>query len=167
MLESEMTDMETCAEEIIINEAELTESVMSELIRLSGQWERENSCHGYRKNERSDLEGNRIFLACVNEKIIGYLFGHVEKTEKRASIMPAETPFFEMEELYVCPEYRNRGLGKRLFEFAEMAIRDEAEYIMLSTATKNWKAILHFYIDELDMSFWNARLFKRISKETE
>jgi len=25
-----------------------------------------------------------------------------------------------------------------------------------------YKAILHFYLDELGMEFWNARLFKRI-----
>ena len=38
---------------------------------------------------------------------------------------------------------------------------------MLSTATKNWRAILHFYIDELDMRFWNARLFRRITDKAE
>ena len=46
--------------------------------------------------------------------------------------------------------------------YAEDAVRGEAEYVMLSTATKNWRAILHFYVDELGMDFWNARLFKRI-----
>jgi len=39
---------------------------------------------------------------------------------------------------------------------------EKVELILLSTATKNYKAILHFYLDELDMEFWNARLFKRI-----
>ena len=71
------------------------------------------------------------------------------------------TPFFEIEEIYVRPEYRSRGIGKRLFDYAEDMISDEADYLMLSTATKNWKAIFHFYIEELGMSFWSARLFKR------
>ena len=48
-----------------------------------------------------------------------------------------------------------------LFSHVENAVADEAAFIMLSTATKNWKAILHFYIDKLDMDFWSARLFKR------
>jgi hypothetical protein len=34
--------------------------------------------------------------------------------------------------------------------------------MMLTTATKNFRAILHFYIDELGMDFWSARLFKKI-----
>ena len=52
----------------------------------------------------------------------------------------------------------------KLFRFAEEAVKTEAEYIVLSTATKNWKAIFHFYLDELDMTFWSARLFKKIEK---
>jgi hypothetical protein len=36
---------------------------------------------------------------------------------------------------------------------------------MLSTATKNWKAIFHFYLDELGMKFWSARLFKKVTHD--
>ena len=148
-------------------EAKLTEDILRLLIRLSEDWEAEGSCHGYRKNEKSDIEGNRIFLAQGGEDILGYLFGHVEKSEKATSIMPDGTPFFEVEELYVVPEHRSRGIGKQLFSFAEKAVSGEAEYMMLSTATKNWRAILHFYIDELDMDFWSARLFKQTSSPSE
>ena len=151
--------------DIRISEVSLTDEVLEELIRLSGEWEKENSCRGYRKNESSDIEGNRIFLALRGEAVAGYLFGHAEKSEKATSVMPDGTPFFEIEELYVRPEYRRRGIGKRLFDHAEKAVSDEARYLMLSTATKNWRAILHFYIDETEMSFWSARLFKRIGKE--
>ena len=40
-----------------------------------------------------------------------------------------------------------------------------AALMMVGTATKNYRAILHFYIDELGMEFWSARLFKRLKKE--
>ena len=147
---------------IKVYETALTDGVIYELIEMSKQWEAENSCHGYRKNDRSDIDGNRVFLAEDGGNIIGYLFGHSEKTKEKTSKMPENTPYFEVEELYVKPEYRNKGIGKKLFSYAEKTVSADAEYIMLSTATKNWKAILHFYLDELDMDFWSARLFKRI-----
>lgn len=149
-------------QDIRIVETDLTEEVLDKLIRMSEDWEKENSCHGYRKNEKSDIEGNRIFLAYCGDTIVGYLFGYVEKSQKATSIMPDGTPCFEIEELYIRPEYRNQGIGRKLFDYVENTVRGEVDYLMLSTATKNWKAILHFYLDELDMNFWNARLFKRI-----
>ena len=148
---------------IQLSEVALTDQVLEELIRMSEEWEAENSCHGYRKNEKEDIVGNRIFLAHSGKTAAGYLFGHVEKAEKTTSIMPEGTSFFEVEELYVRPGFRNRGIGKQLFRFAENAVSKEAGYLMLSTATKNWKAILHFYLEELDMDFWSARLFRKIS----
>lgn len=137
-------------------------AVLDTLIRLSRDWEAENSCRGYRANGSADIEGNRIFLAEEDGEVIGYLFGKVERSEKMSSVMPEGTPYFEVEELYVVPERRSRGVGGELFRYAEQVLSPEAEYMLLSTATKNWRAILHFYLDELDMRFWNARLFKKL-----
>ena len=60
------------------------------------------------------------------------------------------------------PERRSQGIGTRLFKYTEEAVKQEAEYMVLSAAAKNWKAVLHFYLDELDMSLWSARLFRKI-----
>ena len=145
-----------------ISEVELNDAVLAELIELSELWAAENSCYGYRANERSDIEGNRIFLAEDCDGVVGYLFGKVCKSEQMKSVMPEGTPYFEVEEIYVIPEKRSRGIGEALFRCAENAVKGEAEYIVLSTATKNWKAIFHFYLDELDTQFWSARLFKKL-----
>lgn len=148
--------------ELEIREAALTPALTETLIRLSADWEAEDSCRGYRKNGPGDLEGNRVFLLEGDGEVLGYLFGHRELAKNSSSVMRDGTPCFEVEELYVKPAFRGRGWGAALFRAAEAAVRDEAEIILLSTATKNWRAILHFYLEELDMSFWSARLFKRL-----
>ncbi|MBR6322816.1 MAG: GNAT family N-acetyltransferase [Lachnospiraceae bacterium] len=147
-----------------VREETLTDELLELLIRFSEDWEAEKSCHGYRKNERADIEGERIFTAILDGETAGYLFGHMETSKKAASVMPDGTPYFEVEELYVKPEYRSRGIGRKLYETVKdiLASEGEAEFIMLSTATKNWKAILHFYLDELGMEFWSARLFQKL-----
>ena len=147
---------------MIIHEAVPDEEVLEKLIRFSEDWAEEDSCYGYRPNDRTDIDGNRIFLAEDEGTVIGYLFGKVYRSERMKSIMPEGTPYFEVEELYVVPERRSHGIGSKLFRYTESAVKPEAEYIVLSTATKNWKAVFHFYLDELDMTFWSARLFKKI-----
>ena len=72
------------------------------------------------------------------------------------------TPCFEVEEIYVRPELRGRGYGGMLFRYTEECVRKEADYLLLSTATKNWQAILNFYLEEQGMQFWSARLFKKL-----
>ncbi len=152
----------TVRDRVIVSEQEPSDRLIEKLIRLSEDWEKEDSCHGYRANEQADIDGNRIFTAKDGGDVIGYLFGHTEQTKKTTSVMPEGTSCFELEELYVKPDYRNMGIGRMLFAAAEEAVRKEASYLTLSTATKNWKAILHFYIDETGMDFWNARLFKKL-----
>ena len=147
-----------------ITEVPLNEETLACLIGLSRDWESENSTYGYRANQREDIEGNRIFLAKEQDRVIGYLFGHGFKSESMRSIMPEGTLCFEVEELYVIPAFRSQGIGSALFRFASDAVAAEADYMILSTATKNWRAVFHFYLDELGMEFWSARLFKRIAK---
>ncbi|MCH5325457.1 MAG: GNAT family N-acetyltransferase [Eubacterium sp.] len=145
-----------------VKEVTLTDEVARQLISLSEDWENEGSCHGYRKNDLDSFKGNRIFLAVENDAVIGYMFGHIKATETATSVHQAGVKYFEIEELYVKPAFRNRGIGKQLFQYVEREIADEVDMIMLSTATKNFHAILHFYVDELGMEFWSARLFKKI-----
>lgn len=148
---------------MIIYEEKLNDELLEKLISMSADWEAESSTYGYRKNDRSDIEENRIFLAEQDGEILGYLFGHEEKSERASSIMANGTPYFEVEEIYVVPGYRNEGIGRSLFCFVEQTVKAAGnEFIMLSTATKNYKSILHFYIDELGMDFWSARLFKKL-----
>lgn len=148
-----------------IYEAECSDAVKEQLIALSEQWEAEDSCRGYRANTEADLDGRRIFLAEEDGVIHGYLFGQIRHAERTTTVMQEGTPYFEAEELYVIPSERNKGTGKALFEYAREQVKNEAEVILLSTATKNWRAVLHFYLENLNLEFWSATLFSRLRGE--
>lgn len=145
-------------------ETELTPTILEVLKQMSADWADEKSCRGYYANDESDIRGNRIFLALEGDTPVGYMFGQVTRAERTSTVMEENTPYFEVEELYIVPGWRSRGVGGGLFRYAESQVKQDAEYILLSTATKNWKAILHFYIDEMGMDFWSARLFKKIGE---
>ena len=148
--------------QIKIEKAELNNSVLNRLIQLSQEWETENSCFGYCANSKEDIEGKDVFTACCKDEIIGYLFGSCKELEERITPLEKGIKCFELDEIYVEKEFRSKGVGKALFEYAEEYFRGTADCIILSTAAKNCKSILHFYIENAGMTFLSAKLFKRL-----
>ena len=145
---------------VAIHEAK--QSDIKRLLELSLMWEKEESCYGYRANTEDDFQDCYI-LAAYDDELIAYIFGKEEIQEKQTSVIDKNMHYFEIEELYVHPSYRSRGIGKQLMENLEKELKKKGQKMMvLSTATKNWKAIMHFYIDEIDMNFWSARLYKHL-----
>lgn len=134
------------------------------LLAMSARWEAEDICFGYRVNTESDLENKDIFLASIGNDAVGYLLCRTYLQDKNSTTIPLGKACLEIEELYILPEQRSKGIGQALYNAAVESYGADIEYVTLSTATKNYKAILHFYIDELGMTFWNARLFKEIVK---
>ncbi len=147
---------------IKIRKCELSDSNIRTVIRFSQNWANEDLSFGYCANDKSDIAGSDLFLAYEGDKTIGYLFGRCRVLNKGIAPLEDGAKCFEIEEIYVKKENRSQGVGKILFEYAESFYKNTVDYITLSTATKNYKSILHFYIEKMDMSFWSAKLFKKI-----
>ena len=56
---------------MFFHEVILNEEVLQHLIRFSEDWAAENSCYGYRPNNKADIEGSRIFFAEDGDTVIG------------------------------------------------------------------------------------------------
>lgn len=142
-------------------ETSIDRKLCETLIALSEQWENEDISYGYIANKEDEFDGKRIFIAESQDEVIGYLFGHEGKGEMMASAIGKGKRCFQVDEFYIRPEYRDQGIGSKLFGFVQSKL-DGFDFITLGTSTKNYKAILHFYIEELGMSFHSAALFKKI-----
>lgn len=149
-------------EGVVIREVTLDEGILKLLLSMSKAWAEEQNVYGYVANQKSDIEGKRVFLAFDGEVVVGYVLGNGYRSKNMKSIMAEGSACFEIDEMYVIPSCRSKGVGKTLIDSVCSFVKEEYEYITLTTATKNHKAILHFYIDEVGMNFWSARLYKRI-----
>ncbi len=150
---------------IIIKKVVLNEEMMQTLIDLSFDWVEESICYGMVPNEADEFSGKEVYVGYDKDKIVGYLFGHVYQTEKAISAIGKDQNVFEVDELYVVAAYRSKGIGKRLFTFAEDDLKDKVDYMTLTTSNMDAKRILRFYIEELGMNFWSARFFKNINNK--
>ena len=138
----------------------LDEDTVKQLICLSRKWKEEDCCYGMEVNTRSDLK-EPLVVALDNDKIVGYIFGHFYTQENKTSYIEIGAQCFSIDELYVLPEYRCSGTGKKLFQLMEDEVKSKCSYITLSTSTKNYKAILNLYVEQLGMNFHSAFLIKQ------
>ena len=150
---------------IEIKKATLTPEVVEELINLSALWVEENISYGLVKNSKDDLK-EPCYIALDHNEIVGYIFGHYYNNEKKITIdngvIPIGEKCFDIDELYIKKEYRHQGIGKKLYLEIEKEVKEETKFITLGTSTKDYKKILHFYIDELDMTFHSAFIYKAL-----
>ena len=151
---------------IEIKKAIFTDEVVEQLINLSHVWSKEDITNGLIPNTKEDLK-EPCYIATIDNKIVGYIFGHYYNNEKKLSLekggsIPIGEKCFDIDELYVLEEYRSQGLGKKLFLAIEEEVKKNTNYITLGTSTRDYRKILHFYIEEVDMTFHSAFLYKKL-----
>jgi len=103
-----------------------------------------------------------MYLALNNNKIVGYIFGHFYNRETKLWDIEIGTKCFDVDELYVAPNYRSQGIGKKLFSLLEEEVKKETQYMTLGTSTYDYRRIFKFYIREVGMSFHSALFLKKI-----
>lgn len=138
---------------------QLDKKTVSGLIALSKKWEKEDCSYGMTVNTEDDIK-TPLCVALEQDEIIGYIFGHYYIAEHKTSYIDIGRKCFSIDELYVLPEYRNQGIGKELFKRMEQETEASCAYITLSTSTKDYRKILHFYAEEMNMNFHSAFLIK-------
>ena len=148
---------------ITYKKATLDENTIARLIELSKTWVEEDSCFGMVTNTKEDLK-EPCYVALDNDVIVGYGFGHFYLLEKKVTPIQKGAKCFEIDEIFVLPEYRSKGIGKQLFSLLEKEAKENADYITLATSNKDYKKVLKFYAEDNEMTFHSAFLTKDLIK---
>lgn len=141
----------------------LKEEDFSLVAELSKIFAEEGCCNNIIADSQEYYVGKKV-LGCYNDgELVGYCYGEMLTEEKERSYAQVDDLYFELEEIYVLPEYRSQGAGRRLFGFIEGYVRAcGCKTIRLNAVSKDYKKLLNFYIDIIGMEIISAYLIKRI-----
>ena len=138
-----------------IEKADLNKNDIEQLCRLSEIWASEDISWGIVANTIDDIK-QPVFVARDENKIVGYCFGSFYTMERKLSGIEKKSKCFSVDELYVLPQYRNKGIGKKLLDSLIEEIKQRADYITLTTSTKDytvikirWIFMMPFYLKKL------------------
>lgn len=135
--------------------------VLDELLRLSEAWADEDCCPAYYKNNPAEFIDKDVYLGVEENCIIGYAFGHISVQKEATSYNKVGEKAFELDEIYIMPTYRNKGIGRELYRFLEKDVQNSVDVIGVIATSYQYNRLLKFYIEELDLQFNHALLVKR------
>ena len=139
------------------------QSQLKEIVKLNHFFVKENCCNGVVADDLEYFSTKQIVIAILNGKIVGYAYGCFEIETKNRAYASVGDKIFYLDEMYVLPKFRKLKLGKKLFNFLqEYARQNGCQLITLNAVSKNYKSLLKFYIENLNMEFWSAFLIKKL-----
>ena len=134
-----------------------------DIVMLSNEFAKEQCCNGIKADDENYFASKKVVVAKVEGNVVGYCYGEVETKKKDTSFFKKWTKSFYLEEIYISPEFRNKDIGKLLFEFIENYAKQLKCKILETTAvSKDYKRLLNFYIEDNNMEFWSANLIKKL-----
>ena len=141
---------------------ECAEEDLDTIRRMETGWADEDITYGQVAADRSELLkhlGGLFLVAEAGGEVIGFAYGSAHTSDGLA-VIPAGERYFEVDELYVAPELRGRGIGGALLDDLLRRSREEGmARSLVYSATKDLESILRFYRKH-GFKSWHVRLFR-------
>ena len=140
-----------------------TKEELPQIAAMSEDFAAEGCCNGIVPETVEELSSYELYVAEENGKLLGYAYGTAETaSRKRWFILPGHKNYY-VEIIYVKPEYRSLGLGRKLYQKLEDRARElGCETVEVIAVSKSYKKLLHLYIEELGLEFFSAHLMKKL-----
>ncbi len=137
-------------------------SDLPDVENLSRQWVRENNAWGLVPTPTAFLHeriGPCFHVAQAPEGVIGYAFGRIYLNDERA-VFPASALVFELEEMYVVPNLRRRGIGGALLDRVLAAARLQGvRHFLVCSAARPIDPVVQFYRSR-GFEPWSVQMFR-------
>jgi len=139
-----------------------TKDDLVEVAGLFQAWQDEESVWGLRAEPVERLRGRMgefFLVARVDAKPAGFAIGKVDT--ERFCIFPEGSPYLEIEDVYVAPDFRNRGIGTALVEsLLGAATAKGISRFHVYSASKHWKQSAKFY-ERFGFRVWAFQMFRK------
>lgn len=148
---------------VLIRECTLDD--IDEILRLDGRWAQEDITYEFiaisREEFIADLEcfPGYFLVAESDEGVVGYINGAV-RPNQGVAVIPEQTTYLEIENIYVKPDFRNRRIGSQLVErLLNIAEQNGIQRLIVSTVSKEMDKVLRFYQSH-GFKPWYVQMFK-------
>jgi len=135
---------------------------LDEFLALSRQFEEEQTTYGLIANTRENFYeylGGYFYVVEADQRIVGYLYGRKHENNGLSVFQNDDFYYFELEEIYIHPGYRNLGYGTKLIEVLKKDLEQEGiKRLLVSSANKDWEKIYRFYLKNGFRS-WTITMF--------
>lgn len=107
----------------------------------------------------ADAIGPYFLVTEADSRIVGFVSASIRVSED-AGFFPDGQEFVCIDELYVRPEYRSQGIGRRLVQgIFEHAKREGINRFALTSNTKDFERVVEFYRSS-GFRTWNVTMFR-------
>lgn len=144
---------------------EAGEGDLKVLARLYREWDAEGVIRGLIVEGPRQLRkylGPLFLVAESGEgQIVGFAFATEHVADRNcAAVFEPGTPYFQLEDVYVAPGWRSRGVGSMLLEaVTEAAGRRGVRRALVYSSSVDWERVVAFYARQ-GFKMWFFQMFK-------
>ena len=137
------------------------------VVALCRHWAAEKLTRNYRADTVEELHkrlGECFLVAEQAGQVMGFVIGEIKSTagdEFVEGVLDDAPAYLEVQDLYVAPKCRQRGIGKALMRgVLESASQRGVNNSLVYSGNRDYARIAHFY-EELGYEMWHIHMTRR------